>query len=176
MSFIVLPGRGEVIVIGQNTLKKKLGIDVMAQLKASALKAQGRQEIAGMELTARSMGESNNGAVLRVAMSATAFASGGDLPGDVGDEVTLTLPSQRLIIFQNSEGEMRVVRACRRHLSITLLTMPPRRNVPSKMLRDIVFAPTLTCYVGSCWVTHPQEVCVGPASFTCKGGAGEAPT
>ena len=40
----------------------------MAQLKASVLKAQGRHDVAGMELTARSVGEPNDGAVLRAAM------------------------------------------------------------------------------------------------------------
>ena len=53
MPFIVLPGRGDVVIIGQKTLREKLGVDVMAQLKASVLKAQGRQDGAGTELTAR---------------------------------------------------------------------------------------------------------------------------
>ena len=39
MPFIVLPGRGDVVIIGQKTLREKLGIDVMAQLKTSVLKA-----------------------------------------------------------------------------------------------------------------------------------------
>ena len=39
MSFIVLPGRGDVVIIGQKTRTEILGIDVMAQLKASVLKA-----------------------------------------------------------------------------------------------------------------------------------------
>ena len=57
MPCIVFPGGGDVVIIGQKTLREKLGIDVMAQLKASVLKAQGRQDGAGMELTARSVGE-----------------------------------------------------------------------------------------------------------------------
>ena len=73
---------------------EKLGIDVMAQLKPSVLKAQGRRDGAGMELTARSVGEPNDGAVLRAAMAVTAFVPGGDAPGDVNDEVALTLLSQ----------------------------------------------------------------------------------
>ena len=60
-----------------------------------------------MELSARSVGEPNDGAVLRAAMAVTAFVPGGDAPGDVDDEVALTLPSQRPIIFQDSEVEMR---------------------------------------------------------------------
>ena len=37
-----VPWIGDMVVIGQKTLREKLGIDVMAQLKASVLKAQGR--------------------------------------------------------------------------------------------------------------------------------------
>ena len=44
MPFIVLPGGGDVVIIGQKTLREKLGIDVMAQLKASVLKAHGRED------------------------------------------------------------------------------------------------------------------------------------
>ena len=82
------------VIIGEKTLREKLGIDVMSQLKASVLKAHGRQDGAGMELAARSVGESNDeGAVLRAAMAVTAFVPGGDAPGDVDDEIALTLPS-----------------------------------------------------------------------------------
>ena len=76
MPFIVLPVGGDVVIIGQKTLREKLGIDVMAPLKASALKAQGRQDRAGMEFTAPSVGEPNDGAVLRAAMAVTAFVPG----------------------------------------------------------------------------------------------------
>ena len=81
----------------------------MAQLKASVLKAQGRQDGgAGMELTACcSVGEPNDGAVLRAAMAVTAPVPGGDAPGDVDDEAALTLPSQRPMIFQDFEVEIR---------------------------------------------------------------------
>ena len=92
MPFVVLPGTGDV-VIGQKTLREKLGIDVMAQLKASVLKAQGHQDGAGMDLTARSVGEPNDGDVLQATMAVIAFVPGGDAPGDVYDEVALTLPS-----------------------------------------------------------------------------------
>ena len=85
MLFIVLPERGNVAIIGQKTLREKLGIDVMAQLKVSVLKAQGRQDGAGMELTARSVDKPNNGAVLRAAMAVTAFVPGGDALADVDD-------------------------------------------------------------------------------------------
>ena len=48
MPFFLLPGVGNVVIIGQKTQREKLGIDVMAQLKASVLKAQGRRDGADM--------------------------------------------------------------------------------------------------------------------------------
>ena len=80
---------------GRRRGREKLGIHVMAQPNASALKAQGRQDGAGIELTARSVGKPNVAAVPRAAMAVTAFGPGGDAPSDVDDEVALTLPSQR---------------------------------------------------------------------------------
>ena len=142
--FIVLPGGGDVDIIGQRTLKEKLGIDVMAQLKASVLKAQRRQDGAGMELTARPVGEPNDGAVLRAAMAVTAFVPGGDPPGNVDDDVTLTL-SQLPMIFRILMWKCRIVWACWRRLSITLLTMAPRRNVP-RCCAISFFVRTLTSY------------------------------
>ena len=44
MPFIVLRGGGDVVFIGEKILGEKLGIDVMAQLKASVLKAHGRED------------------------------------------------------------------------------------------------------------------------------------
>ena len=44
MPSIVLPGGGDVVIIGQKTLREELGIDAMAQLKASVLKAHGRED------------------------------------------------------------------------------------------------------------------------------------
>ena len=73
MPFIVLPGGGDVVIIGQKTLREKLGIDVMTQLKASALKARGREDGPEMEATAFAVDEPNAGAVLRAAMAVTAF-------------------------------------------------------------------------------------------------------
>ena len=105
--FILLPWGGDVVIIGEMPLIKKLGIDVMAQLKASVLKAQGRHDGAGMELAARSVGEPTHGAVLQAAKTVTAFVPAGDAPGDVDDEVKLTLPSQRPMISQESQIEMR---------------------------------------------------------------------
>ena len=59
-------------------LREKLGINVMAQLKASVLKAHRCADDAGMEFTALAVGEPNAGAVLRAAMAVTAFGPGGD--------------------------------------------------------------------------------------------------
>ena len=98
------------VIIGQKTLRENFGIDVMAQLKTSALKPRGRQDGAAIELTARSVGEPNDGVVLRASMAVTAFVPGGDAPGDVDNEVaTLTLPSPRPMIFQDSEVEIGIV-------------------------------------------------------------------
>ena len=40
MPFNVLPGGGDVVIIGQNILGEKFGIDVMAQFNASVLNVQ----------------------------------------------------------------------------------------------------------------------------------------
>ena len=87
--------------------RPKRGIDVMAQLKASVLKAHGREDGPEMEITAGAVDEPNAGAVMRVAMAVTTFWPGGDAPGDVDDDVTLTLLSQRPMMFQDSEVEMK---------------------------------------------------------------------
>ena len=67
MPFMVLPGGGDVVIIGQKTLGEKSGI------KASVLKAHGGEDGPEMEGTAGAVGETNVGAVLRVAMAVTAF-------------------------------------------------------------------------------------------------------
>ena len=138
MPFIVLSGGDDVVIIGQKALREKLGIDVMAQLKPSVLKAQGRQDGAEIELTARPVGEPNDGAVLRAAMAVTSSVPGGDAPGDVDDEVALTLPSQRPMISQDSEVEMRdgvVVLETAADNAVDHGSPPEC----AKMLRDIVF-------------------------------------
>ena len=106
MSFIVPPGGSDVVIIGQKTLREKIGIDVMTQLKASVMKAHGREDGPEMEATAGAVNQPNAGAVLRAAMAVTAFGPGGSAPGDVDDDATLTLLSQRPMMFQDSEVEM----------------------------------------------------------------------
>ena len=49
----------------------------MTQLKASVLKAHGREDDPEMEATARAVDELNAGAVLRAAMAVTAFGPSG---------------------------------------------------------------------------------------------------
>ena len=71
--FIVLPGGGDVVIIGQKTLREKLEINVMTQLKASVLTEHGREDCAEMETTAGAVGEPNAGAVLRAEMAVTTF-------------------------------------------------------------------------------------------------------
>ena len=94
--FIVFPGRGDLVIIGQKIQREKLGIDVMAQLKASVLKVHGREDGAVMETIAGAVGEPIAGAVLRAAMAMTAF---GPAPGCVDEDDTLTLLSQRPMMF-----------------------------------------------------------------------------
>ena len=152
------------VIIGQKTLREKLGMDVMAQLKASVLKAQGRQNGAGMGLIARSVGEPNNDAVLRAVMAVTAFVPGGDAPGDVDNEVGLTLPSQRPMIFPNSEVKMRNRVGVLKTFLITLLIIASRRNVPRCCGMSFI-ARTLMCYVGRCRVTHMHARIPGQSGF-----------
>ena len=65
----------------------------MAQLKASVLKAHGREDGPEMEIIAGAVDELNAGAVLRAPMTVTAFGPGGGAPGDVDDDATQTLLS-----------------------------------------------------------------------------------
>ena len=90
MPFIVLPGGGDVVIIGQKTATDKRGIDVMAQLKASVLKAYRREDGPEMEIIAGAVGEPIASDVLRVAMAVTAFGPGGDAPVSY---THLTLPT-----------------------------------------------------------------------------------
>ena len=48
----MLPGEGDAVIIGQKTLREKRAIDVMAQLKASVLKAYGHEDYPEMEIIA----------------------------------------------------------------------------------------------------------------------------
>ena len=145
-----------VVIIGQTTMEKNLGIDVMAQLKASVLKAQRHQDVARMELTARYEGEASDGAVLRAPMAVTTFVPGGDAPGDVVDEVALTLPCQRSMILQDPEVEMRDRAGVLETQVDYAVDHGFRRNVPRRCAISFC-SRTLTCFVGRCPVTTFTE-------------------
>ena len=142
----MLPEADDVVIIGQKTLREKLGIDVMPQLKASVRKAHGREDGPEMEITAGAAGEPNAGAVLRPAMAVTAFEPGGDAPGDVDDDVTLALLSQRPMIFQDDEVEMKDRVGALESTAVDDAVdygLPPEC---AKMLRDIVFRTHLDAF------------------------------
>ena len=139
MPFVVLPGGSDVVIIGQSTLREKHGIDVMAQLQASLLKAQGREDGPEMEITAGgAVGEPKAGAAVRAAMAVTAFSPGGDAPGDLDDDVKLTLLSQRPMMFQDSEVEVQD-RLGGLEMAVDDAVDHGLRPGCAKMLRDIVF-------------------------------------
>ena len=101
---------------------------------------------------------------------------GGDAPGDVDDEVALMLPSQRPMIFQDSEVDMRD----RVGVLETAIDNAVDHGSPpqcAKMLRDTGL-PHLDalCRAVVGQPTCTQEACGGPVSFRGNGGAGEAPT
>ena len=83
--------------------------------------------------------------MLRAAMAVTAFGPRGGAPGDVDDDATLTLLSQRPMMFQDFEVEMQdragalgtVVDHADGH------ALPPEC---AKMLRDIVFRTHLDVF------------------------------
>ena len=142
MPFLVLPGGSDVVIIGQKTMRKNLGIDLMAQFKALCAEGNWASRFGGMELIARSVSPPIDGAVLRAAMAVTAFVLSSDAPGDVDDEVALALPSQRPMIFQVSEVEMRDRVGV---LETTVDNAVDHASPPkcAKMLRDIVFCTHL---------------------------------
>ena len=76
------------VIIGQKTLREKLGIDVMTQHKASVLKTHGHEDGPAMEATAGAVDEPNAGAALLATMSVMALKPGGGAPGDVDDDDT----------------------------------------------------------------------------------------
>ena len=117
----------------------------MTQPKASMLKAHGREDGPEIEITAGAVGEPNADAVLRAAMAVMAFGPGGDALGDVDDDVTLTLLSQRPMMFQDSEVEVKDrVGALEAAVDDAVdHGLPPEC---AKMLRDIVFRTNLDVF------------------------------
>ena len=108
-----------------------------------------------METTAGAVDEPNADAVLRAAMTVTAFGPGGDAPGDVDDDVTLTLLSQRLTMFQDSEEEVQDrVGALETVIDdeVDHGVRPEPRCCAISFFT--VFARALTYSVGRCWATR----------------------
>ena len=123
-----------------------------------------RQDGAGVDLTSRFMGEPNDGAVLRAAMAVTEFVPGGDVPGDEDDEVALTLPCQRSMIFLDSEVEMRD------HAGVleTAVDDAADRGSPpecAKMLRDVVSRTHLDVLCRALSGDPPARMKLGAVQF-----------
>ena len=125
----------------------------MAPLKASVLKAFGRQDDSRVELTARAASKLNAGAALRAAMAVTAFGPTGDAPGDVDVEVILTLASHRPMIFEDIELEILDRVGVLRRRPMTLLIMISCRKVPRCCVISCL-ARTLMFSVGHVWGIH----------------------
>ena len=155
MPFMLLHGGGDVVIIGQKTMREKLNMDVMAQLKAYIPEAHRHQ--GGMEGTAYAVGETKVGAVLRVAMAFAAPGSGGDAPGDVDGEFTLTLLSQPPMVFQNSVVEMedRVGALETAVDDVICYGLPPEC---AKVLRDIGYRTYLDVFRRALFVDPPARV------------------
>ena len=117
----------------------------MAQLKASVLKADGREDGPEMEIITGPVGDLNAGAVLQATIAITVSGPGGDVPGDVDDDVTRMLLFQRLMMFLASEAEMQ---NCVGALE-TVVDDAVDHGLPpecAKMLRDIVFRTHLDAF------------------------------
>ena len=175
MPSIVLTGGGDANAIGRaDALEGEIGINVMAQLKASVLKIHGLEDGPEMEITAGAVGERNAGCVMRAAMVVTAFGPRSGAPGDVDDHIILTLLSPPPMMLQDSETEMQD--------RVGALKIAVDDNVDhalplecAKMLLDIVFARTFVLFFRA--LLDDQLACVKPdgsASARRKGRAGEA--
>ena len=117
----------------------------MAQLKASVLKADGREDGPEMEIITGPVGDLNAGAVLQATIAITVSGPGGDVPDYVDDDVTRMLLSHRSMMFLASEAEMQ---NCVGALE-TVVDDAVDHGLPSecaKMLRDIVFRTHLDVF------------------------------
>ena len=103
----------------------------MAQLKASVLKAHGREVGPEMDTTACAVGKSSGGAVLPAAMAVTAFGLG-------GDDVTLARLPQRPMMFQAAVVEMQD-RVSALETEVDDAVVNGLAPECAKMLRDDVF-------------------------------------
>ena len=153
MPFVVFPGGRNVVIIGQHTLREKLGIEFTTQLKAWVLKAHGREDGPAMEATVSAEGEPNAGAVLRAAMAVTAFGPDSGAPGDVDDDATPTPLFQRPMMFQDFEVEVQD-RVGALGTAVDDAVDHDVQPECAKMLREFFFARTLTYSVGCYWATR----------------------
>ena len=110
-----------------------------------------------MEITAGAVDELNDDAVLLATIVVTALEPGGDAPGDVDDDVTLALLSQRPMMFQDAEGEMqdRVGALETAVDDVVDHGLPPEC---AKMLRDIVFYAHLDVFCRALLGDPPARV------------------
>ena len=89
------------VIIRLRPLGRKRDIDVETQFEASVRKACRGKGGVVVDVTPHAMGEPNAGAVPWLAIAVTSFGPGVDAPGEVDDDVTLTLMSQRPISLQD---------------------------------------------------------------------------
>ena len=130
-----------------------------------------------MELTTRGMAEPSTDAVLQMTIAVTVFWPGSVGPGDVDDDVTQGLLSQRPMIFRDFDEEMQG----RVSVLETAVDNTADHGSPpdcAMMLRDIVFCTF--CNV-LCKALMGEPICTqnafgDPASFRGKGGGDEALT
>ena len=118
---------------------EKIDIDVITLLRASVLRACGRQHADRVEVPPHAMGIPNAGAVLRAEMALTVVRQGVDVSGDVTDYVTLTWPSQQPMSSQDRVDVLETVIG----YTVDRLFLPECAT----MLREIGFAFTLTCSI-----------------------------
>ena len=97
-------------------------------------------------------------------MAFTSFGPGGDAPGDVDDDVTLTLLSQRTMMFQDSEVEMQD------RMGTLWAAVDDVVENGLRMRQDAAryrFSHATFSYsVGRCWATHPRAWNLWPVSYT----------
>ena len=163
------------VIIGHKTFREKLGIDVLAHVKKSALKVCGHPDGAGVKLTARVVGDANAVTVLRGSMTVTEFGPGATAPGDVDDDGQTDAAISKPMIFQDFDVEMQD----RVAVSETAVDYAVDHGFPSKfveILRDIGFCTYLDVFRRAVWGHPPEHVDYGgAASARCKGVASKDP-
>ena len=121
------------------------------------LKAYGIEDGLEMEIADNAIRDPNAGAVRRAARAVTAFGEGSDAPGDVHEEVTLTLLSYKPMMLTDSEVEMqdRVTALETAVDDAVHHGLPPKC---AKMLHEIVFLKQLDVFCRASWDDPPPRV------------------